>query len=113
MTSRLAPLDGLRGCAILMVLGWHYVGLPLGWMGVDVFFVLSGFLITRVLLRSRDSQNYYVSFYTRRAFRILPAYLLLIGGFAYLVWRGGPPISSRAICLSGFISLFQHRAVND
>ena len=82
-------LDGLRGLAILMVLLFHYGTVlnrnnPLqhllagvadvGWTGVDLFFVLSGFLITSILLDSRDAENFYSSFYLRRVVRIFPVY---------------------------------------
>ena len=87
------PLDGLRGLAILMVMLFHY-GLSLrssnipqhvvkvlsefGWTGVDLFFVLSGFLITGILLDSQDAENYWSSFYFRRVLRIFPVYYLSV-----------------------------------
>ena len=91
-------LDVLRGLAILWVLLNHGLlwdstrgpaansaGFLLlarlaqaGWLGVNLFFVLSGFLITGILLDSRGSPAYYRGFYARRALRILPAYLLLV-----------------------------------
>jgi len=89
--QRLAQLDGLRGVAILLVVICHYVanpdhshlgywtghflsGLTVGWSGVDLFFVLSGFLIGGILLDVQDSPRYFRTFYARRVFRILPVY---------------------------------------
>jgi peptidoglycan/LPS O-acetylase OafA/YrhL len=83
------PLDGLRGLAIIIVMLFHYGPMlnshsafqhgvmfvaQLGWTGVDLFFVLSGFLITGILLDSRQAENYFSSFYARRVLRIFPAY---------------------------------------
>jgi peptidoglycan/LPS O-acetylase OafA/YrhL len=81
----IAPLDGIRGIAALLVMGFHFVGhhnepklvrmiAIFGQTGVDLFFVLSGFLITRILLLSRESPHYFRSFYARRALRIFPLY---------------------------------------
>jgi peptidoglycan/LPS O-acetylase OafA/YrhL len=81
-------LDGLRGLAILMVMACHFdllyrpgggEGLlsqfaQAGWMGVDLFFVLSGFLITGILLSTRDRQHYFRNFLARRFLRIWPLY---------------------------------------
>jgi peptidoglycan/LPS O-acetylase OafA/YrhL len=53
---------------------WHYVGLPYGWAGVDVFFVLSGFLITGILYDTRDDPHRVRNFYIRRTLRIFPLY---------------------------------------
>src|SRR5580693_4277174 len=69
-------LDGLRGIAVLSVVAFH-LGVPLfslGWTGVTLFFALSGFLISGILMDSRTSQNYFTTFYARRALRILPLY---------------------------------------
>jgi peptidoglycan/LPS O-acetylase OafA/YrhL len=74
-------LDGIRGVAILLVLAFHFgrilphtgrVLLELGWTGVDLFFVLSGYLITRILWATRENRSYFVSFYGRRILRIFP-----------------------------------------
>lgn len=89
--SRIAELDGFRAIAVWMVILDHLIdGWPLplesvawiprplfvvvthGWLGVDLFFVLSGFLITGILLDGRDTPNYFRKFYGRRALRILP-----------------------------------------
>jgi peptidoglycan/LPS O-acetylase OafA/YrhL len=82
-TKRIPELDGLRGIAIMLVIGCHYEvfarqlwGLPkFGWVGVDVFFVLSGFLITSVLLNLRGQEKPFKRFYARRFRRILPPYI--------------------------------------
>ena len=77
--NRIAELDGLRGIAILSVILFHSLGAPLLWAGVDMFFVLSGFLITGILIRRKELGGAYFSyFYTRRARRILVPYLLLL-----------------------------------
>jgi peptidoglycan/LPS O-acetylase OafA/YrhL len=84
-------LDGLRGIAALMVLVFHFfgysvsdyipnVGFPyrktaeFGQHGVSLFFVLSGFVITRILLKNKGENNYFRNFYWRRALRIFPLY---------------------------------------
>ena len=88
--THLAPLDGLRGLAILLVMIYHYClphrlfhgrdGGPLlqlaqsGWMGVDLFFVLSGFLITGILSETREQPHYFRNFFWRRFLRIWPLY---------------------------------------
>jgi peptidoglycan/LPS O-acetylase OafA/YrhL len=89
-------LDSVRGIAILLVVVFHgfagaYFGLHFGelpdrfvratyygFTGVNLFFVLSGFLITGILLDSKHKERYYRDFYVRRALRILPAYYLLL-----------------------------------
>ena len=82
-TLRYEPaLDGLRAVAVLAVLGYHlgWVGFDGGHLGVDVFFVLSGFLITRLLVTERDRTGRIglLRFYGRRARRLLPALLLVL-----------------------------------
>ena len=90
-------IDVLRGVAILMVILFHgfYYSAPLfpwhnklanalfqitggGWAGVNLFFALSGFLITGNLMDSETKKNYYARFYARRALRILPIYFLIL-----------------------------------
>jgi peptidoglycan/LPS O-acetylase OafA/YrhL len=90
-------LDGIRGIAILMVIGFHFGlyrfeahgllhdvyrdTLELGWAGVDLFFVLSGCLITGILLDAKNSRRYFRSFYMRRVLRILPLYYVSVFAF--------------------------------
>src|ERR1700758_230810 len=76
--TRSEPLDAVRGIAISMVIARHYFGFTYGISGVDLFFVLSGFLIGGILLDSRQQAGYFSSFWGRRAFRILPLYWLLL-----------------------------------
>lgn len=89
----LRSLDVIRGVAILMILIWHYLPrdskIPnfltypteLFWSGVDLFFVLSGFLISSILMQNAGTSNYFKVFYIRRSARILPLYLLVLIGF--------------------------------
>jgi peptidoglycan/LPS O-acetylase OafA/YrhL len=89
-TRRIPQIDGLRAIAILMVFGAHAFGVPLFWMGVDLFFVLSGFLITGILLRLKQNRtaggSYWSAFYLRRVRRILPPYVAFLVALS-LVWR--------------------------
>jgi len=75
---RLPQLDGLRAFAFLAVFTHHALGLPLGWIGVDLFFVLSGFLITGILVREKGATRYFRTFYLRRFLRIFPPYYLFL-----------------------------------
>lgn len=89
MQKRMPGLDGVRGLAVLAVLAFHVTSeLPQsnilhqffswGWMGVDLFFALSGFLITGILLDTVGKAGYFRTFYLRRLLRIWPAYLALL-----------------------------------
>lgn len=99
-TAIIPELDGLRGIAIGMVLIFHYwtmsIPHPFGtfskiilgstalfWSGVDLFFVLSGFLIGGILISHQSSQNYFRTFYMRRFTRIFPIYYMMF--FIYLI----------------------------
>jgi len=76
--QRSLSLDGLRGVAVLMVLLLHHNYLNMGWMGVDVFFALSGFLITSILRRMRVDEHYWREFWIKRVTRIFPPLILTI-----------------------------------
>lgn len=93
-------LDGLRALAVILVLLVHFgpqadIGSGLwrlesiGWVGVDLFFVLSGFLITGILLDTREHRFYYWNFYIRRTLRIFPLYyfVLIIGTVVFILWH--------------------------
>jgi len=94
-STRIPELDGMRGIAIGLILVYHYFLLPLSphvgsalwyvqasarlaWTGVDLFFVLSGFLIGGILLDARESSNYFQVFYRRRFWRIVPLYSICL-----------------------------------
>ncbi len=110
-SRRIPELDGLRGLAILMVVSLHYTmftgrgpehtvfaklvrGFGFGWAGVDLFFVLSGFLIGGILLEAKNSDRYFKTFYARRIYRIFPLYyfwlllylVFLLGGIVLAKW---------------------------
>jgi peptidoglycan/LPS O-acetylase OafA/YrhL len=74
---RQTQLDGVRGVAVLLVIAYHHYIISWGWIGVDIFFVLSGFLITRVLLGTKDRGHYWSVFYIKRMSRIFPPLLIL------------------------------------
>lgn len=80
-----ALFDGFRGLAILVVMAWHFVGFTPGWAGVDLFFVLSGFLITWKLMQGINEPDYYNNFYWRRVVRIFPLYFVLLV-FIFLIF---------------------------
>ncbi|QES38715.1 acyltransferase [Streptomyces venezuelae] len=87
----IAPLDGLRGLAVLGVLLFHAGRFDGGFLGVDLFFVLSGFLITGQLLKevTRDGRVDLLAFWGRRARRLLPALAVTVAGTLLLVWAFG------------------------
>ena len=94
--GHIRALDGIRGFALIAVFAYHaltytiapssHMGSRLqriaetGWVGVDLFFVLSGFLITTILLDARAAKNYFRVFYIRRGLRIFPLYYLVLAG---------------------------------
>ena len=105
---RIPELDGLRALAILLVMAYHYLEpfhrtaggwrfiilapARMGWIGVDLFFVLSGYLIASILLAHRHASAFFSTFYLRRFCRILPLYvpMVVILFFAHRILNGGP-----------------------
>lgn len=102
--SHILSLDGLRGLAVLLVFivhfgrGGHHLLLlkpwfyfaDFGWSGVDLFFVLSGFLITRILLTQKNEDKFLLNFYFRRMLRIFPLYF----GIIFFVFIALPQINN-------------------
>lgn len=124
--SSIPSLDGIRGLAISLVLWWHVPVLTLygntpnhhllswlvglgrfTWSGVDLFFVLSGFLIGGILLDAAESTTYYSTFYIRRAYRILPLYFAMLILTLAIYGTNGWPLAKVAAELSWFL-LFLH-----
>lgn len=119
--THIPTLDGLRAMAILLVLGTHaprefgalHRGIPQilgagGYLGVDLFFVLSGFLITRLLLADRERGAPLYQFIVRRFLRIFPIYYLLL--LVFFALRPGPELPWCAAYLSNyyFVSASAH-----
>jgi len=109
-SGRILELDGLRALAVLAVISFHYtIANPLanrvtglGWVGVDLFFVLSGYLITSILVAARPPRaatavagqpraRYFSTFYARRTLRIFPIYYLLLFVYILAARIGGGP----------------------
>lgn len=103
LQKHMPELDILRGCAVLAVFFYHGLywtgatssnhlarlfikSTAIGWLGVNLFFVLSGFLITGVLMDAKGKPSFYRNFYLRRVLRILPAYLALIAILILVGW---------------------------
>ena len=110
LSKHFPTLDGLRGVAILGILALHYgemlgeYGIEgmirnacgVGYLGVNLFFVLSGFLITRILVQTRENRDYFSTFFRRRSLRIFPLYYAYLGSmiliyYPYSKWRVGEP----------------------
>ncbi|MEO5501823.1 MAG: acyltransferase [Ginsengibacter sp.] len=89
-------LDGLRGIAILLVITFHYFSdklsvFSIGWTGVDLFFVLSGYLITSRLILTFSRPGYFRHFYKNRILRIFPLYYVTLIGFYFITPHFIPP----------------------
>lgn len=122
--SRILELDALRGFAALMVFARHaFTGSMIGhtWTGVaaiankvaqsgvtgvDVFFVLSGYIITTLLISQRNKPDYFSSFYMKRARRILPPYLLVLLVFWLTTPHGGPFVLASLLFFANGAYLF-------
>lgn len=109
--GRIPELDGLRGVAVLLVVAWHYLDtfsspwltpFRLGWTGVDLFFVLSGFLIGGILLDNRDRRSYLKPFYGRRIHRIFPLYYAWVALVLLLHMPADAPRWSYAVFAQNF-----------
>ena len=107
-------LDGFRGTAVLAVMLIHARFLPIGWVGVQMFFVLSGFLITGILAQQRTLlfKTFVLNFYWRRCLRIWPLYFFycLVCGLAYFLFRQPSDIITRLPSLLTYTFNFQRLA---
>jgi peptidoglycan/LPS O-acetylase OafA/YrhL len=101
-------LDGVRAIAIVAVVAYHLGHLGGGWIGVDIFFVLSGYLITTLLLTERSGTGRIAlkRFWARRARRLLPAVLLLLIVLGVYAWAGGPGLVPAQLRAPALATLF-------
>lgn len=113
--KRVKGLDGVRGCAILWVLLYHLYALvpkapwasipglawfaSLGWIGVSLFFTLSGYLIIPMVAGQKSDRLFFARFWCRRAFRLLPVYVILLLSFLVAVafWPESSPGRERLL----------------
>jgi peptidoglycan/LPS O-acetylase OafA/YrhL len=120
---RFPELDGMRGIAVLLVFFHHLTLLyggeqwstlqtvlgaifAFGRFGVDIFFVLSGFLITSLLIKDSDSPAYYRDFYWKRVLRVLPLYFVILLLLLIFLPHSGPYVLFSAFFLANFASIF-------
>jgi peptidoglycan/LPS O-acetylase OafA/YrhL len=119
-------IDGLRAIAVLSVVGFHAFGVQGGFVGVDIFFVISGFLISTILLTNLENSNFsFVDFYARRVKRIFPALILVLIASFIMGWfillpdeykQLGKHIAGASVFISNFIlwneaGYFDHEAI--
>jgi len=130
-SKRCVELDGLRGLAAICAVLWHYTDrakhlssavalfrhvVAISPAGMDMFFVLSGFLIGGILLKTKDSPNYYKTFYMRRFHRIIPIYYVwiiafgLISIFVPTIRRALPSHYSMPMVLAAYFLFLQNFA---
>ena len=121
---RFSELDGIRGIAVLVLLAYHALYIPMvagswsgiprlvllmartGWLGVDLFFVLSGFLITGILLDTKHDRHYLRNFYARRALRIWPLYYVVLLLILVFYSNSGSYVLISSFYLANLVSLF-------
>ena len=102
-------LDGMRAVAVLLVMLYHYGVPPVtgGYLGVDVFFVLSGYFITQLILRGHEEKSFsYLGFYERRARRLMPVALTVLTVTSLVMVQIVPPGELVEFFKSVFASLF-------
>ena len=124
MNERVRELDGVRGISIIVVVAFHLLKRAdyftnnaalhfvtrlssMGWVGVDIFFVLSGFLITSILLKTKSERNYFKNFYIRRALRIFPLYFVFIAAIVLLLPKLDPDFAPQISRALPFLLLYQ------
>lgn len=119
MPRRITELDGLRGLAALLVVFAHYFGeaghgvehLQFGWLGVETFFVLSGFLIGGVIFDEQAKPAFLKSFYIRRSTRILPVYWITLAvTLSAMALFAGAPWVGRTFAMPVYLSFTQNVA---
>jgi peptidoglycan/LPS O-acetylase OafA/YrhL len=107
LNSKIDLLDGFRGLAILLVMGYHYFAFfSFGWVGVDMFFILSGFLISGKLIESVGAKRYFFSFYLKRILRVVPLYYMVLVLFFFFLPKLFPDFVSES-----FNKILEHQAV--
>ncbi len=98
--------DGVRALAITAVVAYHLGYLRGGWVGVDLFFVLSGYLITSILLAGDRPPGSLAVFWGRRARRLLPAVLVLLAALSVYAWAGGTGLVPAQLRAPALATLF-------
>ena len=100
-------IDGLRAIAILLVVVYHYFGVLGGYIGVDIFFVISGYLITRQIVLGLESKTFSIaSFYAKRVRRILPALAFVICACLLYGWFYVFPTDYALLAKHGMAGIF-------